>query len=71
MYPPSEQLKLISRLRIEVEKLHQASDRILENIVSERKESRNRMNQAGNELVEENLVDVLLRLQEHVTLSFP
>ncbi|XVF77131.1 hypothetical protein PTKIN_Ptkin14bG0016100 [Pterospermum kingtungense] len=71
MYPSSELLRWISGMRAEVEKLHQASDRILENIVNEHKESRKRMKEEGDELVEENLVDALLKLQEQGDLEFP
>ncbi|XVE50807.1 hypothetical protein DITRI_Ditri01bG0192900 [Diplodiscus trichospermus] len=72
MYPSSEVLKIISGMRIKVEKLHQASDRILENIVNEHKEKRNKMIEAtGKEQVEGDLVDVLLKLQEQGDLEIP
>ncbi|XWS27751.1 hypothetical protein CRYUN_Cryun25bG0007600 [Craigia yunnanensis] len=65
-------LKLISGMRIKLEKIHQASDRILENIVNEHKDRRNRMMEAGNhEQLEGNLVDVLLKLQQQGDLEFP
>ncbi|XWS11331.1 hypothetical protein CRYUN_Cryun38cG0074600 [Craigia yunnanensis] len=70
MYPSSELLKQISGLRIKLEKLHQSSDRILENIVNEHKEKRNRLIEAGDEQ-EEDLVDVLLKLQQKDDLEFP
>ncbi|XVF03645.1 hypothetical protein REPUB_Repub05bG0011000 [Reevesia pubescens] len=71
MYPSSEVLKLINGMRIKLKKLHQASDRILENIVNEHKERRNRMMEAGKEQVEGDLVDVLLKLQQQGDLEFP
>ncbi|XVF03923.1 hypothetical protein REPUB_Repub05bG0035400 [Reevesia pubescens] len=74
MYPSSEVLKLISGIRIKLEKLHQASDRIIENIVNEHKLRRNRMTEAGNdsnEQVEGDLVDVLLKLQQQGDFEFP
>ena len=70
LYPSSQMLKKVSGMRIKLEKLHQASDRILENIVNEHKERRNRMIQAGNEQVERDLVDVLLKLQQQDDLEF-
>ncbi|XVE50809.1 hypothetical protein DITRI_Ditri01bG0193100 [Diplodiscus trichospermus] len=67
MYPSSEVLKKISRMRIKLERLHQASDMILENIVNEHKEKRNKMTEAA----EGDLVDVLLKLQEQGDLEIP
>ncbi|XWS51686.1 hypothetical protein CRYUN_Cryun11dG0004700 [Craigia yunnanensis] len=67
-----EMLKLISGMRIILEKIHHASDRILENIVHEHKERRSTMVVAGNhEQVERNLVDVLLKPQQQDDLEFP
>ncbi|XVE50814.1 hypothetical protein DITRI_Ditri01bG0193600 [Diplodiscus trichospermus] len=72
MFPSVEVLKLITGLKNKVKKLHQASDRILEDIVNEHKEKRNRMVEAGNErAIDEDLVDVLLQLQERGDLEFP
>ncbi|MBA0580380.1 hypothetical protein Gorai_022600, partial [Gossypium raimondii] len=68
MYPSSGVLKLISGTRIKAEKLHQASDKILENIVNEHKEKRNKADHQG---VEADLVDVLLQLQQQDDLEFP
>ncbi|XVE50804.1 hypothetical protein DITRI_Ditri01bG0192600 [Diplodiscus trichospermus] len=67
MYPSSEVFKKISLMRIKVEKLHQASNRILENIVNEHKEKRNKMIVAA----QGDLVDVLLKLQEQGDLEIP
>ncbi|XWS11322.1 hypothetical protein CRYUN_Cryun38cG0073700 [Craigia yunnanensis] len=47
MYPSSDVLKKISGMRIKLEKLHRASDKILENIVNEHKEKRNKMIEAA------------------------
>lgn len=68
MYPSSGVLKLISGTRIKAEKLHQASDKILENIVNEHKEKRNKADHQG---VEADLIDVLLQLQQQDDLEFP
>ncbi|XVE50815.1 hypothetical protein DITRI_Ditri01bG0193700 [Diplodiscus trichospermus] len=72
MFPSIEVLKLITGLKIKGEKLHLASDRILEDIVNEYKERRIKMKEAGSEqAVETDLVDVLLKLQEQGDLEFP
>ncbi|XVF29944.1 hypothetical protein REPUB_Repub16aG0014700 [Reevesia pubescens] len=71
MYPSSKVVKQISGLKSKLEKLHQAFDRILENIVNEHKVRRIRMMEAGNEQVEGDLVDVLLKLQHQGDLEFP
>ncbi|XWS51766.1 hypothetical protein CRYUN_Cryun11dG0011400 [Craigia yunnanensis] len=71
MYPSSEVLKQISGVRIKLEKLHQDSDRILENIVNDHKERRNSMMEACYEQVEGDLVDVLLKFQYQGDLEFP
>ncbi|XVE50817.1 hypothetical protein DITRI_Ditri01bG0193900 [Diplodiscus trichospermus] len=48
------------------------ADLLLENIVNEHKEKRKRMTEArGKEQVEEDLVDVLLKLQEQADLEIP
>ncbi|XWS09692.1 hypothetical protein CRYUN_Cryun39dG0010900 [Craigia yunnanensis] len=62
-YPSVEVLKLFSGLRLKVKKLHQDNDRIFENIIHEHKERRTRA-KGRDEEAEEDLVDVLLRLQE-------
>ncbi|XWS09690.1 hypothetical protein CRYUN_Cryun39dG0010700 [Craigia yunnanensis] len=62
-YPSVEVLKHFSGLRLKVKKLHQDNDRIFENIIHEHKERRTRA-KGRDEEAEEDLVDVLLRLQE-------
>ncbi|KAK8527119.1 hypothetical protein V6N12_054344 [Hibiscus sabdariffa] len=69
MYPSSEVLKLMSGTRMKVDKLHRDSDKILENIVNEHKEQRNKGDHQGT--LEANLVDVLLQLQQQGDLEFP
>ncbi|XVF03643.1 hypothetical protein REPUB_Repub05bG0010800 [Reevesia pubescens] len=69
MYPSSKVLKKISGMRIKLEKIHQAADRVHENIVNEHKEKRNKLIEAaGNEQID--LVDVLLKLQQQGDLEF-
>ncbi|XWS11337.1 hypothetical protein CRYUN_Cryun38cG0075200 [Craigia yunnanensis] len=70
MYPSSEVLKKINGMRIKLEKLHRASDKILENIVNEHKEKRNKMIESAAKEVGD-VVDVLLKLQQQGDLEFP
>ena len=60
-FPSLIVLDLVSVQTHKAEKIHQEGDRILGNIVNDHKESRAR---DRSEEVEEDLVDVLLRLQE-------
>ncbi|EOY12077.1 Cytochrome P450 71D10, putative [Theobroma cacao] len=72
MYPSIKFFNLLSATRYKLEKLHQASDKILENIVQEHKERRSlQTSNTSNEHVEEDLVDVLLKLQQNGNLDFP
>ncbi|KAE8654189.1 Cytochrome P450 71D10 [Hibiscus syriacus] len=72
MYPSSEFLKLISGMRIKLNKLHRASDKILENIVNEHKDKRNQTGGGGGcNDEQEDLVDVLLKIQQQGDLEFP
>ncbi|XVF77128.1 hypothetical protein PTKIN_Ptkin14bG0015800 [Pterospermum kingtungense] len=72
MYPSCEVLKHISGIRIKLKKLHHVSEKILDNIINEHKEKRNRTKecneQGGADL---DLVDVLLKLQNQGDLEFP
>ncbi|XVF70841.1 hypothetical protein PTKIN_Ptkin11bG0194200 [Pterospermum kingtungense] len=73
LYPSVEVLKHVSGMRIKLEKLHQASDRILENMVDEHKEKINKIQEAGNKQVqgvEADVVDVLLELQQQGDFEF-
>ncbi|KAK8527113.1 hypothetical protein V6N12_054338 [Hibiscus sabdariffa] len=69
MYPSSELLKLISGMRVKLNKLHQASDKILENIVNEHRDKRNQT--GGCNPQQEDLVDILLKIQQQGDLEFP
>ncbi|XVE50811.1 hypothetical protein DITRI_Ditri01bG0193300 [Diplodiscus trichospermus] len=70
MYPSSDLLKKISSVRVKLEKLHQTFDIILQNIVDEHKQKRNKMTEAAAK-AEADLVDVLLDVQQHGDLEFP
>ncbi|XVF03640.1 hypothetical protein REPUB_Repub05bG0010500 [Reevesia pubescens] len=63
-YPSVKVLQLFSGLRLKVENCHQENDRIFENIINEHKERRAR-EKSRNVEMDEDLVDVLLRLQQH------
>ena len=74
MYPSSQVLKFISGMRHKLEKLHRAADGILGNIVNEHRKARNYgaiKSSCGEQGDQEDLVDVLLKLQEHGDLEFP
>ncbi|PIA58212.1 hypothetical protein AQUCO_00500268v1 [Aquilegia coerulea] len=66
-YPSLKFLEVVSGARPKIEKMHQKIDKILNHIIREHKE--NRMAIGGQ--VEEDLVDVLLRIQEGGELEFP
>ncbi|KAJ9691395.1 hypothetical protein PVL29_013546 [Vitis rotundifolia] len=69
MYPSVKWLDLISGMRYKLDKVFQRTDRILQNIVDEHREKMK--TEAGKLQGEEDLVDVLLKLQQHGDLEFP
>ncbi|KAJ9691401.1 hypothetical protein PVL29_013551 [Vitis rotundifolia] len=69
MYPSVKWLDLISGMRYKLDKVFQRTDRILQNIVDEHREKLK--TQAGKLQGEEDLIDVLLKLQQHGDLEFP
>jgi len=58
-------LHLITGMKARLEKMHEEVDKILDNIISEHRSK----HQKGE--AEENLVDVLLRIQQSATLDTP
>ncbi|PIA58218.1 hypothetical protein AQUCO_00500274v1 [Aquilegia coerulea] len=66
-FPSLKFLEVISGARPKIEKIHKKIDKILSDIIREHKENR----MAINGQVEEDLVDVLLRIQEGGELEFP
>ncbi|KAJ8754909.1 hypothetical protein K2173_015421 [Erythroxylum novogranatense] len=66
MYPSIKVLQLLSGMRSKLVRLHKETDRILESIINEH---RNRKTEKSS--YEEDLVDVLLRLQKEGGLDFP
>ncbi|KAL7249411.1 hypothetical protein ACSBR1_011578 [Camellia fascicularis] len=69
MYPSVKLFQVISGIRGTLEKMHKRIDQILENIVNDYRE-RKRTTESGKG-EEEDLVDVLLRIQKHGDLEFP
>ena len=72
LFPSNKFLPVISRMRAKLEKIHSKIDRILENVILEHKQDRIVPNDNGEDLEpwEEDLVDVLLRLQQSGSLDF-
>ncbi|KAJ4725250.1 Cytochrome P450 [Melia azedarach] len=70
LFPSIGLLQSITGVRSHVERLHQEADRILENIIGEHKK-RNETLKNGKSEEDEDLVDVLLRIQEHGDLELP
>lgn len=72
MYPSNELLKLFSLVRLKLEKLQRASDRILEDIVNEHKQRINRTSsETGHQHEEDHILGVLLKLQQRSDLEVP
>ncbi|WJZ97094.1 hypothetical protein VitviT2T_015728 [Vitis vinifera] len=69
MYPSVKWLDLISGMRYKIEKVFQRTDRILQNIVDEHRDKM--QTEAGKLQGEENIVDVLLKIQQHGDHEFP
>nr|AGC29947.1 CYP71BE30 [Sinopodophyllum hexandrum] len=67
LYPSLEIINVISGLKSEMEGIHQKTDEILENIIKEHMQRNNNPNKDVNE---EDIVDVLLRLQKDANLGF-
>ena len=63
LYPSVKVLQLFSDVKPKVEKIHKENDMIVENIIKEHRERRASA-KGRDEEAEEDLVDVLLRIQE-------
>ncbi|KAG6767199.1 hypothetical protein POTOM_028389 [Populus tomentosa] len=70
VFPSAKFLYMISKLRSRLERSHKEADEILENIINERRASKEeRETDQDNEV--EVLLDVLLNLQNQGSLEFP
>jgi cytochrome P450 len=70
VFPSAKLLYMISKLRSRLERSHKKADEILENIINERRASKEeRKTDQDNEV--EVLLDVLLNLQNQGNLEFP
>ncbi|CAL5394853.1 unnamed protein product [Camellia sinensis] len=70
MYPSVILFRVICGIRRTLEKMHKRIDQILENILNEHR-GRKRITESGKGETEEDLVDVLSRIQKHGDLQFP
>ncbi|KAK6947062.1 hypothetical protein RJ641_000535 [Dillenia turbinata] len=69
-FPSLTWLHVLSGERSRLEKTHRKIDRMLEDIIGVHKASKERRERGDSE-AEEDLVDVLLRIQEEDTLAIP
>ncbi|XWS11334.1 hypothetical protein CRYUN_Cryun38cG0074900 [Craigia yunnanensis] len=69
LFPSVKLLQLLSGLRPKLERLYQKVDKILENVISEHKASKEKPKSSEGESYD--LLDVLLTLQENGDLQFP
>ena len=70
LYPSIGVLQVLTGFRTKIEKLHQEADRILEKIVKDHRDKSLDRKAVGQE-EGEDLVDILLRLQNHGDLQHP
>ena len=67
LFPSNKFIQLISRTRVELERIHLEADKILESIIQQHKHRQIQI----NEPTEKDLVDVLLEVQQSGSLEFP
>jgi cytochrome P450 len=70
VFPSVRLFHLISGVRPKLERMHQEADRIMENMINEHKEAKATTSRAGEAATAEDLVDVLLKFQEHGDSEF-
>ncbi|KAL2339267.1 hypothetical protein Fmac_013713 [Flemingia macrophylla] len=71
MFPSFKPVHLITGLKAKLNKMHQKIDKILEKIIKETKEKRRSAKEGMGEEKNENLVEVLLRVQQSSNLDTP
>ena len=69
VFPSLEFVQVISGLKFRLERVHRKMDRVLDDILQEREENMSKETNEGR--LEEDLVDVLLRLQRDGDLEIP
>ncbi|XP_061374490.1 cytochrome P450 71D8-like [Gastrolobium bilobum] len=69
LFPSMKPIHFITGVKPKLEKLHKQVDKILENIVTEHKKKQRRAIEGRVEVQEEDLVDVLLRIQKSGNLE--
>ena len=70
VFPSIKLLHVVSGIRHKLEKIHKKLDTILENIINEHK-ARSEASEISEAEVDEDLVDVLLKVQKQGDLEFP
>ncbi|KAJ9672360.1 hypothetical protein PVL29_025827 [Vitis rotundifolia] len=70
VFPSIKLLHVVSGMRRKLEKIHKKLDRILENIINEHK-ARSAAKETSEAEVDDDLVDVLLKVQKQGDLEFP
>ncbi|KAK6934572.1 Cytochrome P450 [Dillenia turbinata] len=71
LYPSLKMLQYITGIRSKLEKLQRKTDRVLENIINEHRERKRNVSSYEVDKEEDDLVDVLLKIQEDVELEVP
>ncbi|KAL5574905.1 hypothetical protein UlMin_016604 [Ulmus minor] len=67
LFPSNKFIQLISRTRVELERIHLEADKILESIVQQHKQKQIQIDEA----TEKDLIHVLLQVQQSGSLEFP
>ncbi|RDX60715.1 Cytochrome P450 71D8, partial [Mucuna pruriens] len=69
LFPSMKFIHFITGNKAKIEKLHKQLDKVLESIVREHQEKQERAKEDGGEVEDEDLADVLLRIQQSDTLD--
>ncbi|KAF8409710.1 hypothetical protein HHK36_005789 [Tetracentron sinense] len=71
VFPSLKLLHVVGGVKPKLQRMHKKVDRILENIIKDHRANEKTIKTSKGESGEEDLVDVLLKLQEHGDLEFP